>query len=863
MKNSTPALFAIFFITGLTGLAYELVWIRLLVLVFGSTQFAVTTVLTTFMTGLALGSLVFGRVSERTVNPIRLYGVIEIGIGLYCLASPMIFDAMRSIYLAHFFSVDKLSAGFDPAQFALSFFGLIIPTTLMGGTLPVIVKHLTDPGGCIGRQTALAYALNTLGAVAGCLLTGLLSLYVLGVKATLYAAGAVDVAAGVALILLSAKAFSTRAKDSLAPTSEAAEAGNRGRRTMAIVLFAFALSGFCSLVYEVLWTRVLSLVIGSSVYAFTIMLATFLFGIGLGSLIFAPFIDKRRDPLLWFALLEGVIGLSSILAIALYGELPFLFHSLQAEYAERFYLFLLIQFFLCASLMIVPTLAMGAIFPLVGKLYADEARSAGRGVGNAYFINTAGAIAGSFVGGFYLMPLIGAQKAVIAMALLNALLAIMLLTQIRAGGALKIALSVLTVAVFATVANAMPEWNRPLMTLGAYANLYEESDMAEFAEGAFDEDILYYSEGINAVITVKRGGPGKSELSYQANGKMEARVSAGRPAEAWSLLGHVPLMLHSGEPRSALLVGLGSGITLGAMEKYGLESIDAVELEPAVVEAAGYFSDFHDEAPRDPRVRLHIADGRNFLFTSGKKYDVIVSAVSDPWITGVSNLFTREYFSKAAENLADDGIMALWFQNYRIRPAELKIGLGTFADVFPNVSLWFHYTDASDLIVIGSKKKLSVDWLTLERRFAGGPAAVDLARIGVNNPYDALDLFLMGDIDLRAYVKGASLNTDERPLLEFTLPKLMYMDPRKSVEVLAGLLSEASEVTPAIKTPAEWNEADRAEFYFRLGETFNRSEFRLHQAIAAYRTALSIYPAHSGAGTALKKLEAELRKRPS
>ncbi len=861
-RKNTNLILLFFFVTGLTGLAYELVWIRLLILVFGSTQFAVTTVLTTFMAGLAIGSLIFGRYVDRHPNPIRLYAIIELGIGAYCLLSPALFELLRYIYLWGLSADSSVNAGFNITQFALSFIGLIIPTTLMGGTLPILVKYLATRREKVGFSTAVAYSVNTLGAVAGCLLTGLLALYILGVKSTLYTAGVVDVIAGILLLYL----FREAAAGSGAPAPEPAEelsaasvsATPVDKRLAVIVLSVFTVSGFCSLVYEVLWTRVLSLVIGSSVYAFTVMLATFLLGIGLGSIIFAPFIDRRKNPLLWFAVFEALIGFASLASIILYRKLPFIFYGLHETYGERFWLFLVIEFTLCALLMIIPTLSMGAIFPLVGRIMSRATDTVGKNIGDVYFYNTAGAIFGSFTGGFILMPLLGVQKGVILIAGINIILAIILIYAAFAPRMKWLIASAPMVIVFVIISLSMPSWDKTVMTLGLYSNIFNEKEMTGFEAGRSAEEIVYYKEGINAIVTVRKGGPGGRDISYQANGKMEARARGARPAETWSLLGHIPMLLMERPPENALLVGLGSGITLGAMESYPVRSVDVVELEPAVAEAAAFFVESNNHALTDPRTKLHITDGRNFVFTTEDTYDVIISAVSDPWITGVSNLFTLEYFTELKEKLADDGTVALWFQNYRIRPEELKIGLQTFASVFPNVSVWFHYSNAADLIVIGSKREHAVNLDTLRRWYYEDEVSEDLKRIDINGPMDILDLFLIGNDDLRAYIGDAPVNTDERPLLEFTLPKLLYMDPSMSIKIVEELIGRTREVAAPHTFPNDWTDGDKADFYYELGRKYSLSSFRLKQAVKLFEKAVTLNPSHDGARASLLSLKKEL-----
>ena len=871
--NREKLVLALFFITGLTGLAYELVWIRLLILVFGSTQFAFTTVLTTFMAGLALGSLLFGRIVDRTKNPLKIYAFIEIAIGVYCLFSPLIFDTVSKVYLEAFAGTSGagINAGFNISQFMLTFAALIIPTTLMGGTLPVIVKYLSGVKRKVGFNTALAYSINTLGAVTGCLVTGLFSLYFIGVKTSIYAAGIIDIIVGIILIM----AFKNAASWSSGPdkyadieptqTIPTATTGASPKATIEhgtyaayIVIGSFALSGFASLVYEVLWTRVLSLIIGSSVYAFTIMLATFLFGIGAGSIIFAPFIDRRKNPLLWFAAFEVIIAFASLISIFLYKKFPFIFFGMQESFADRFYLFLIVQFLLCSALMIIPTLSMGAIFPLVAKIYTQSVRSVGRNIGDVYFFNTSGSIFGAFIGGFFLMPALGVQRAVVLIAGLNIIIAIALVSISGIDKVKRIALSAVVLILFIVTTQILPPWDKLLMTLGLYSNVYSSNAMEGFKGGSFGDKLVYYKEGINAIITVRTAGKDGKEVTYQANGKQEARAVGTRPAETWSLLGHVPVLLHNTPPETALLVGLGSGITLGSMLSYPIPYIDVVELEPAVLEAAKYFKESNNNALRDPRAHIHITDGRNFVFTVEKNYDLIISAVSDPWISGVSNLFTHEYFQAMKERLNDGGIAALWFQNYRIRSEELKIGLATFASVFPNVSIWFYYKNSSDLIVIGSVEEHAFDLNTLGKWLAVEEVQADLARIDIRSPYNILDLFLIGNDDLREYIGDAPLNTDERPILEFSLPKLLYMDPAKSVDLLTEVLGEAKDVIPPVRIPESWSVTDRERFYLTLADTYNQSNFRLAQALKLYHAVLEINPANERAARQIERLTQEL-----
>ena len=304
LRYIKPVTLVCFFLTGVTGLVYELVWVRMLILTFGSTQFAVTTVLTTFMAGLAIGSLLFGRMIDRYENPLRVYGILEMVLGGYCIVTPLIFSAIQSIYLSLFSGGGVQYAAFNPTQFLLAFGGIILPSILMGGTLPVLTKYFTQHR---GRRLASRWASSTPSTPSallwGAWQLGSFLLYLLGVTSTIYLAGAVDIIIGAVVITLSRRSMPSRrqAASTVQPEGAVPEINGGGEvaalitpATRRIVIAVFAVSGFAALAYEVLWTRIFSLIIGSSIYAFTIMLATFLFGIGVGSIVFAPFIDRRK-----------------------------------------------------------------------------------------------------------------------------------------------------------------------------------------------------------------------------------------------------------------------------------------------------------------------------------------------------------------------------------------------------------------------------------------------------------------------------------------------------------------------------------------------------------------------------------------
>ena len=835
-----------FLVTGVTGLVYEVVWTRMLILVFGSTLFAATTILTTFMAGFALGSVLFGRMVDKYGRPLLVYGLIALCLGLYCLATPLLFDGIRSVYLILFATRDTSYAAFSLPQFMLSFAGLIVPTTLMGGTLPVLVKYFTRTREKVGFNAGFLYAVNTLGAALGCFAAGAFLLYFLGLNETLYAAGGIDVMAG--LLVLALHRSAGKDSGSRPPAAPPDERGADHRRAFVrpTVLVCFLLSGFAALVYEVLWFRLFSLVLGSSIYAFTIMLTTFLVGIAAGSALFAAVIDRRKDPVLWFAILEMAIGLSVLASIYFYRSLPVLFLELGHAFSQQFWLFIFFQTLLCALIMILPTLCLGATFPVVSRICGKNLGRIGRRIGDVYFVNTLGAIGGSVAGGFILIPVLGVQKAVLFTALLNLFIGLALLLISPAGKAARSALGGAAVLACVLLAAGAPPWDKSLMTIGPYIYPRSGEQIEDLKKGApGDGDLIYYKEGLNAVLTVRRS-PGGRMLSYQANGKNEGRAGdLARVSMAFPLLGHIPLLVHSA-PQKALLIGLGAGITLGAMEQHPLREIDVVEIEAGVKEVAGFFAGANHDALNDQRVRLHVTDARTFLAAEDGRYDVIVSGVSDPWISGVANLFTREYFRQVEASLAENGVVALWFQNYKISTANLKTGLRTFAAVFPHVTAWADPRQPEDLIVIGTRHDPGLSLSRLSQKLRIETVRADLARMKIRSPFDVLSFFVAGERDLRVYFKGAAVNTDNRNILEFALPKGLYTADRiqNGRQRMKAILAGTKEIAPV---PVPGERAASEAFYYGLGKAQLRFKNRRERARLFFEKVLALNPVHTGA----------------
>jgi spermidine synthase len=764
-----PAIYICFFVSGAAGLIYEIVWIRLLGLVFGHTVHAVTTVLVAFMAGLALGSYLCGRVSERIENILKLYGLLEIGIGFYCLLTPWLLEGIKIVYLRFAQSVEPSFTVFTLVQFSLASLVLVFPTTLMGATLPILSRYFVMDPGSAGRRVGTLYAVNTFGAVLGTYLAGFELLPALGIRHTLFFAVALNIGIGLSVLMLGPKRMPLLRKSSLLPPFMVPSALDQITR---LLLLCLAYSGAASMVYEIAWTRALSLIIGSSTYAFTIMLLTFLVGIAAGSALFARFTKGMTLSLAGFAGLQCAIAVSAAAIFPLFDQLPELF--LWAFGISQKYSFILtIQTAISFIVMLLPTMFIGATFPCALQIVSKDLKSIGLDVGRTYAANTVGSILGSFAAGFILIPLIGVQASIKAAILINLFIGLTLFLIARQRMVLRMILTS-GIAAAAWGVLFLPAWDQQMMSSGPsiYAPAFLRDNRTKgfsVRDNVKGDDLLFYKDGISTTVTVHQRYP--HYIYLRVNGKTDA--SNGVDMKTQLMIGHLPALLHP-NPKSALVIGLGSGVTVGALEQYGLDKIDVVEIEPAVVKASNFFKNENRDALSDPRTNLAISDARNFLLTSSRQYDLIVSEPSNPWIGGVATLFTVEFFNLERKHLKSGGIMAQWVQGYSISPETLQMIASSFLSVFPNATLW--KMDRSDYLLVGTIQPLMVV-LDRIREIYGSHVLFrqDMARINIFSPEAILKDFYLDEKDLERFAAGAGLNTDDRLPLEFSTPRTLYL----------------------------------------------------------------------------------------
>ena len=766
-----PLLGLCFFLSGMGSLALEVVWTRQLRLVFGSTTLAASTILVAYMLGLGIGGLVGGRVAGRVRDGVRAYGWIEIAIGGYALLVPWLLRTLPEI--------DRIvlhGLSFWPAalcRFAIVLLLLLVPTILMGATLPILVATLVRRDPRVGRATGLLYGLNTLGAVAGVFLATFVLFPTLGLARTNAFGALLDAAVGVLALLVVARRIGV-ASDAAAP-APASEAAGPGSDAVpvAMLLATYATVGFTALLYEVAWTRALAVVLGSSIYAFSSMLGAFLTGIAAGSLLFRRLIDRSARPLL---LLEAglatlaVVGLATTLALP---HLPGLLLAWMVTEGLGATRLLIAQIALSMLAMLPPTLILGGLFPLVTRLLARATSDAGDAVGKVYFANTLGSASGAFCTGFVLIPLLGLRDTLALGAIVNLTVTGILLFVTRRGRR-GIAPALVPLGAAALLCVVPIPFDRMALTRGVFRSPESVLDFGlPFLplEGISEHELLFYRDGLNSTVSVERQGP---ITMLRVNGKIDASDFGDMPTQV--LLGQVPLLF--GPPvKKALVIGYASGVTTGSVARHReVERIDAVEIEPAIVEASHFFDAQSGRPLDDPRVNLILDDARAYLSSTRERYDVIISEPSNPWMSGVSNLFTREFFRIAHGALAPGGRLLQWVQLYSLEPAALASILAAVQSEFAYVYAFSHAQASPDMLLLASDRPLTRDDLPRWERLDPEVRA-DLQRIGTFSTEDLWSLLRLLPEHVSALAARApDVNVDDNLRIELDTPRMLHVE---------------------------------------------------------------------------------------
>jgi spermidine synthase len=880
-----PRLFVVLYLlSGAAALLYEVAWLRLLTMTIGHTTGAVGAVLAAFMGGLALGAWLAGRAASGLVpaRALRIYAVLEAAIALCALAMPFAIGGLRPV-LAWAYADGNGGVLFGVTRLVASVAIIALPAAAMGATFPVGIaayargaKGAKGAKGAIGaigakgvRDVAELYAANTIGAAVGAALTGFVLLPSLGLSGTTIFGVLLNVVAAAGALVLSRTLEVTHLTEPREPYEPCEPDEPRERNPLnprnpmnPRLVMGIAVSGFAALVYEVVWTRVLAMTLGPTTYAFSAMLVAFIAGLAIGSAIATASLPRIRDVAFWFGMSIIIAAAAALAAAAFVDRLPMVIARSAGRADASFTSVFALDVGLAVALQLPMTIALGAALPFAVATAAPRTGAAPRTAGLIYAANTAGAIAGALAGSFVLVPWLGLQHSLQLASTVAVVAGFFVAWRRPPAAAASRRPAAVAAAALATLALAalMPEWNHARLANGAYrlAPALAGGDIETALEAG---DLLYYREGAAGTVSVRRL---IGVTSLAIDGKVDA--SNGADMLTQKLLAHLPLLLHP-DPRSIYIIGLGSGVTLAAALRHPIDRAEVSEISPEVIAASAYFSKENGDALHDRRTKVIVGDGRSHLLLSDERYDVIVSEPSNPWMAGVSTLFTREFFETARDHLRPGGILCQWAHTYNISDADLRSIVATFVAAFPDGSAWL--VGASDLLLIGPTSPIQA----LDSGIAEGwrrPGVVaDLDEAKAADPFGVLLSFIAQGRDLQEYARGAPVQTDDRLSLEYSAPRAIY--GRYQTSNVNRLRSTAAHarVPPAIAaarahaTAGNWR--NRADMQMRAdAPELAMLDFGEALAVAPDdRDALAGYVGAAAAGGQLGSAEKYLRDRIS
>lgn len=742
------ALLACFFLSGFAALLYQTAWTREFGAVFGTSELAVATVLAAYMGGLAAGAALAGRFALRVDRPVLVYGLLELGIALAALAVPLAIRAATALQIALLGGRDLPadSGGLASALFylACAFAILLVPTTFMGATLPLLARHAVRSDREVGPRIGTLYAINTAGAIGGTLVCGFVLLPALGLRGTVWVGVAINA------LVFALAALVSRAQ----PRAAADERLDAGAATPAVrlprafwILPLAMLSGGVSFAYEVLWTRLLGHVLGGSIYAFATMLASVLVGIAVGGAIGARLATNPRTAARGFAMAQVATAILATLAFFAIDQVPAFARHIGAGSSAG----LLANAALAMAILVPPALAIGTTFPFAVRVLARGPADASPASARVYAWNTAGAITGSIAAGFFVLPALGYAGTLVAAVATNLVLA---------GGASLLAPAA---RVFAGIAAGAA-----LLAIARPSEPWRLLRTSPLSGQSASGDVTYFGVGRAATVLVLRR-EGRQDL--RTNGLPESTLQPRGARPGTELVAPWLSVLPAAarpELTRMLIVGLGGGLAVEYVPA-NVGAVDVVELEPEVVEANRFFSQWRRADPfADRRVTVRTNDARSALLLSDMRYDAIVSQPSHPWGAGASHLYTREFFALAASRLTDTGVFVQWIGLSFVDEDLLRSLLATLQDVFPHVRVY--RPNPMGVLFLSSAAPLDVEAAAAR---ALAKAAADFGRAGIAVPEDLAASLALDEAGARALAQGARISTDDRNRLATHSPRVL------------------------------------------------------------------------------------------
>ena len=757
---SRAAVLALFYVSGIAGLIYQVLWLRRLSVIFGVTVYAASTVLAAFMAGLAIGSALSGRVLGRGIAPLVAFGIAEILIGATGLLSPVLLDAASALYVAlHGTTLESLGVQ-TVARLVSSLAILALPTTMMGITLPLLTAAVVQRKESAATTVSWLYALNTLGAMTGTLLSGLVLIPAIGIRRSFIFAATLNVLVGAAALVLSRTKSSNQSAIRNPQSAIDPQSAIRNPRLLWLVV---AVSGFASLGLEIVWFRLMLQFVVATTEAFTAMLTTVLGGIAAGGMLAALILRSRRDQSAMLGIVQATTG------VAVIGSMSFLLWTVERGWGTM----ALWPAVLIAIL--PPSVCMGIGFPMALGMAARSIAVIDRGllarrVGRLYSLNVAGAILGSLVGGFLLLPRAGSVNALIVLSAMFVVSGMLVLLTRR--GTFRWSAAVVLLAVFFLVARDLPDPFKVAIDR-RYGNLLlefwrHEGPQAAVSVRASQFQHVLYLDGL-----------------HQANDQ-PAMVRLHRA------IGHLPMVLH-GAPKDALVVGMGGGATPGAVSRHAGTRVQVVELSDSVRKAAPHFAHINYDLINRPNVSIRIDDGRNFLALTDRRFDVITADIIQPGHAGAGLVYSKEYFTLVKNALQQDGVALQWIG---LRPSiEYKLIMRTFLEVFPHATLWYEAN-----FMVGTLKPLAIDPSALARMRQHPETREALDAVGLTQFEVLRSWFSAGPDEMRAFVGDGPVLTDDRPLVEYH-----HWLPRPEEQPPLDVSSLKGDVTRFIAGPPPLN----------------------------------------------------------
>lgn len=772
------------FLTAFSSLVYELVWIRELSHIFGSTAIAASSVLAVFMAGLALGSLYAGRIIESRSRPFRFLAQLQFAMGITCILSLFAFKGIDGLQF-HLLALVSEQATFEIKiiLFLLTSCILIVPTFLIGVAFPCIVQLYHTKHELIGQSVSRCYWIDTLGASLGMLLATFATVPMIGFFRTSLLASGLNVFAGILIFYFFYKAEISFEKSTAEPSLQLQEPKEQLNRK--VISFLFFLSGFAALVLEVLWIRHWGLIYGSGLHGFAIVVVTFLFGLSLGSLFYSAFLKKIKNQILLFSIIELGIAVTAVTVTAMFPHIESFFLNIYNA-VDNFYSFLTIMSLICFALLLLPTILMGMTLPTLCAVIVSD-RHIGKDLGRLYAINSLGALTGSFCAGFAVIPalgiyhtsfLAGAIYIFIAFAFLYCFSESRLV--LHRAIAVFIGILILTASVFTVLHVPNHLYNGVFYT----GTIYAKEDIHRFWERQRnDVRFLRFLKNNEYGQVSVTGLP--NEMLLRTNGKIDSGTSNDLVAYQ-SMLGHIPMIIHE-KPSRVLNIGLGCGWTVRATVIHSaLESIDSVEINPIILEVnRNIFHSYNNDIVNHPKVNNIINDGRNYVAHTKKMYDVVISEPTDINSSGTAALFNKEFYASVKSILNENGMLCQWFPRYEVDERNYKILLNTIKDIFP----YIYEFEMSEIVpdayyksflILACKKPIDINKRIEQRRGQYDDESdqyhsyiksfIDLTQRSFSRDNEALEEYI-------ANVK--ELNTDDLPLLEFHSLKNRFRKFRK------------------------------------------------------------------------------------